>query len=359
MVATPGRRGRLLWPGERDGELEINALHALGALADELSTTVLPVSYTSLEGAKALVAAGVAEKSDFGCALIQRWAPGQPRWRWRSAGLASADSGTLPKEPSAVKAAVGRNDDRRQRDGTWNTPMRGIGRRRRRRRPPSPMISASGAAPPFCRCVADADGGAAGGSTRTVLLTDVSAATADRRPLLREQYLHKALLLVVSEAGGVVSAVVLNRPTASIMFKTVGGKTRRRFTAAAPSSTASSTTEELGGEPSREGLATAGDRRKGAPRRGGRPPTSSSRAPWCGARRTRRDARGGRGALPPGDRPDDLWLRVWALTDESGDGSGRHRRWWPFPRRRGGERAAVRGGRRGAGRGRKWFALEA
>ena len=32
--------------------------------------------------------------------------------------------------------------------------------------------------------------------------------------------------------------------------------------------------------------------------------------------------------LPPGDRPDDLWPRVWALTDENGDVSDGTGVWW-------------------------------
>ncbi|EOD13805.1 hypothetical protein EMIHUDRAFT_212313 [Emiliania huxleyi CCMP1516] len=84
------------------GELEINALHSLDhPRADELSTRVIKgVSYTSLEGAKELVAAGGATKVTFGY-------------------MASADSGTLLKEllrqasalppPSEGAAAVGDN----------------------------------------------------------------------------------------------------------------------------------------------------------------------------------------------------------------------------------------------------------
>jgi len=64
----------------KTGQLEINALHSLaGAEADKVSTRVIKgVSYTSLENAKALVAAGVAEKSDFWvCVGYSGWAPGQ------------------------------------------------------------------------------------------------------------------------------------------------------------------------------------------------------------------------------------------------------------------------------------------
>lgn len=51
----------------------------MGAEADKISTRVIKgVSYTSLEGAKALVGAGVAKKSDFYvCVGYSGWAPGQ------------------------------------------------------------------------------------------------------------------------------------------------------------------------------------------------------------------------------------------------------------------------------------------
>ena len=86
------------------GDLEINCLHALeGTLPDRLSTRVIKgVSYTDLDGAKELVAAGVAQRSDFWvCVGYSGWAPGQlqmevdERDSWY---LAAADSGTLLKQ---------------------------------------------------------------------------------------------------------------------------------------------------------------------------------------------------------------------------------------------------------------------
>jgi len=86
------------------GQLEINALHSLtGPEADKVSTRVIKgVSVTSLDGAKALVQAGVAKKKDFWvCVGYSGWAPGQlqmeaeQRETWH---LASADSGTLLAE---------------------------------------------------------------------------------------------------------------------------------------------------------------------------------------------------------------------------------------------------------------------
>ena len=86
------------------GQLEINALHSLtGPEADKVSTRVIKgVSVTSLDGAKALVQAGFAQKNDFWvCVGYSGWAPGQlqmeaeKRDTWH---LASADSGTLLAE---------------------------------------------------------------------------------------------------------------------------------------------------------------------------------------------------------------------------------------------------------------------
>ena len=62
------------------GELEINCLHSLeGFMVDRLSTRVIKgVSYTDLDGAKALVATGAAKKSDFWvCVGYSGWRPGQ------------------------------------------------------------------------------------------------------------------------------------------------------------------------------------------------------------------------------------------------------------------------------------------
>ena len=71
-----------LFVGEKAkiGELEVNCLHSLdNPVADQISTRVIKgVSYTSLLGAKALIAAGQAEKSDFyACVGYSGWAPGQ------------------------------------------------------------------------------------------------------------------------------------------------------------------------------------------------------------------------------------------------------------------------------------------
>ena len=179
---------------------------------------------------------------------------------------------------------------------------------------------------------ADADGGAAGGGTSTVLLTDVSAATgriADRF-LLREQYLHKALLLVVSEAGGVVSAVVLNRPTASIMkFKTVGGKTRRRFPYCGGAQLNGQLwlhhRSELGGDAIGEsGLYALPQETVAKVLHDEAADASdfflaSAVVQFAPGELGGMLAAGEVRVLPPADRPDDLWPRVWALTDENGD----------------------------------------
>ena len=236
------------------GKLEINCLHSLdGFMADQVSTKVIKgVSYTSLEGAKALVAAGQAQQSDFWvCVGYSGWAPGQlqmeveKRDSWY---LASADGGTLlkgllkqaqelpPPSTESVAAAPLLGMD------TWADLMRGIGREadaipsepnlpdrmleewvRAHLLPGLPPATPS---PPSM-------GVAAG----TVLCTTVAPATgrpADRC-LLRDQYLHKAVLLVLSESGGegadgtqMVSACILNRPTANEMVLNVAGNPRRR-----------------------------------------------------------------------------------------------------------------------------------
>ena len=57
-----------MFRGEKgQGEREIVLLHSLdGEAAERLSMPVIKgVSYTTLEGAKALVAEGIAQKSDF------------------------------------------------------------------------------------------------------------------------------------------------------------------------------------------------------------------------------------------------------------------------------------------------------
>ena len=347
--------GYFVGPENAMGELEINALHALsGALADELSTTVLPgVSYTSLEGAKALVAAGVAEKSDFWlCVGYSGWAPGQLQMEVEKRGswwMASADSGTLLKEllrqaRELPPPSAGTTTDDNGMD-TWNTLMRGIGREEeieqtdaladkmlgewcRANLLPKPPRPTPTAAPP-----AVAPG--------TVLLTDVSAATgriADRF-LLREQYLHKALLLVVSEAGGVVSAVVLNRPTASIMkFKTVGGKTRRRFPYCGGAQLNGQLwlhhRSELGGDAIGEsGLYALPQETVAKVLHEEAADASdfflaSAVVQFAPGELGGMLAAGEVRVLPPGDRPDDLWPRVWALTDENGDVSDGTGVWW-------------------------------
>ena len=135
-----------IFVGEEDarGELEINCLHSLeGFMADRLSTRVIKgVSYTSLAGAKALVAAGQATQSDFYvCVGYSGWAPGQlqmevdKRDSWY---LAATDGGTLLAEllrqakelpPTSYYRMPGASivDDLLGLD-TWESLMVGIGR---------------------------------------------------------------------------------------------------------------------------------------------------------------------------------------------------------------------------------------
>ena len=238
------------------GELEINCLHSLDSpMADRLSTRVIKgVSCTSLEGAKELVAAGEAQRSDFYvCAGYSGWAPGQLQMEVETRDswfLASADSATLlsellrqakqlpppSTEPPPTADAADAAASELLGTGTWATLMRGIGRESealnaegtladrmlhawvRAHLLPKPPRPAPATAP-------------VGVEAGTVLCSSVAADTGmpAERCLLRNQFLHKALLLVLQVAeDGTCTACVLNRPTASTMEFRLGGTPRRR-----------------------------------------------------------------------------------------------------------------------------------
>ena len=259
------------------GELEINCLHSLegNLLAERLSTKVIKgVWYTSLEGAKALVATGQAKRSDFWvCVGYSGWAPGQlqmevdTRDSWT---LASAAGDTLlsellqqaqalppPSASGAIEAQaligidtwaslmrrIGRGADVDSSEGVLADRMLGAWVRRRllpKPPPPPPLPAASRPAAievgaVLCSMVPpDPPSGA---SPRGITISGRPAS----RFLLVDQFLHKALLLVLdaggeaqrkggagSEAQGVVRACVLNRPTNNRMrFRTPGSPRRR------------------------------------------------------------------------------------------------------------------------------------
>lgn len=221
------------------GALEVNALHALTSPeADAVSTRVIKgVSYTSLEGARALVTSGAARREDFWmCVGYSGWAPGQlqmeveQRDSWY---LASADGGTLLREllreaRELPPPGADTHDHITVDPGldTWSNLMRGIGReqdaptertladrmleewvRVHLLPKPTPLPTTVTSTTPDVR-------------VGTVFATTVNPLTnrpADRF-LLDEQYLHKALLLVLDVSGpdGKISCCILNRPTASL-----------------------------------------------------------------------------------------------------------------------------------------------
>ena len=134
--------GMFVGADKAKGELEINCLHSLdGFMAQRVSTNVIKgVSVTSLEGAKALVAAGQAKKEDFWVTVgYSGWAPGQlqmevdTRDSWY---LASAAGDTLLREllqqakdlppPSASSGAI--SAQALIGIDTWARLMRQIGR---------------------------------------------------------------------------------------------------------------------------------------------------------------------------------------------------------------------------------------
>jgi len=246
--------GMFVGDDKKMGDLEINALHSLtGFLADKMSIPVIKgVSYMTLEGARALVKAGVAEKSDFWiCVGYSGWAPGQlqmeveKRDSWY---LASADSGTLLKEllrearelPPPGDSAI--SIDQCCGIDTWSNLMRGIGReadalqskgtledrmleqwvrvhllpKKPSQLPPAAML------PPKIEL----------GTVLSTMVSPESSLPADR-VLIHEQFLHKALLLVLSaqEDGpdGKLSACILNRPTANRMRFNLPGSPQHRI----------------------------------------------------------------------------------------------------------------------------------
>lgn len=235
------------------GEREIICLHALeGKRAERLSMPIIKgVSYSTLEGAKALVAEGAAQKSDFWVFVgYAGWAPSQlqgevERDSWF---LASADSGTLLKEllrqgtelpPPSDGAPPG--------DGleTWEKLMGSIGKsdevQRTRGCLSDRMLTEwcrVRLSPPKGWGDASADGGEgaaalAAASTEELPVVEGTVLRAGTPPadrfLLNDQFLHKALMLCLHElkSDGTWIVAVLNRPTANLVQFHADGRPRR------------------------------------------------------------------------------------------------------------------------------------
>jgi len=349
--------GMFVGPENARGQLEINALHSLdGFLADRLSTKVIKgVSVTSLDGAKALVAAGTAKKADFWvCVGYSGWAPGQlaaeveQRDSWY---LASADSGTLltellrqAREPSAG-AAVADNGI-----STWSRLMSGIGRNADVRQsegsladrmltewvrahllPRKPMTDVARAA------LSVGEG--------AVLCSTVAAESgrpADRF-LLQDQFLHKAVLLVLTAGdegeAGLVRACILNRPTANVVRFNTPGNPRRLVPFCGNRKIVDEVwlhhRSALGGQP----VGDSGIFRLPAAEAAAKLMAGDAMASDFllvgGVVEFRRDelssylAAGEMRVLPPGDELAGVWPRVWSLTSEEGDGiSDGTDLWW-------------------------------
>lgn len=365
------------------GELEINCLHALegNLLAERLSTRVIKgVWYTSLDGAKALVAMGQAKREDFWvCVGYSGWAPGQLQMEVDSRDswtLASADCGTLLSEllqqaqtlppPSAGGALeaqaligidtwaslmrrIGRGADVDRAEGVLADRMLGAWVRRRLmpKPPPPPPLPASdrpgpiqvgdvlcSMVPPDPSLEASARGMAPSGRP------------ADRF-LLTDQFLHKAVMLVLEGGGGdggkggggggkggMVRACVLNRPTNNLMrFRTPGNPRRRvAFTGNRPLRRTDGTggqlwlhrSKSLGGQPvGGSGFFTMAPEQVEAALEAGRAEPAelmlvSGLVDFRPAELAAMLTAGEVRRVPPGEELDGLWPRAWALMEDGG-----------------------------------------
>ena len=356
-----GEGGIFLGADAAMGELEINCLHSLeGELAKELSTTVIKgVSYTSLEGAKELVAAGVAKREDFWvCVGYSGWAPGQLQMEYETRSswyLASAGSGTLLSElllqaqslppPGEGTDSVDLGID------TWGSLMRSIGKEQAvnaslgsledrmlrewvrahllakapRKTPaaPPPIITAG-----------------------SVFCSSVSADTgrpADR-VLLREQFLHKAVLLCIGdyalEPDGKLVLCVLNRPTDTVMQLNVPGSPRRRVAFTGSTQLAGNGQLWLHHRHERGGVAV-GDSGVYAlaasdvaeQLRSGDAIASDFLLVSGSVEMTRAELAGMLSAgemrsVRPGEALSKLWTRAWSLLEDEGDVSDGSEVWW-------------------------------
>eukprot|EP00308_Calcidiscus_leptoporus_P000972 CAMPEP_0119379438 /NCGR_PEP_ID=MMETSP1334-20130426/52681_1 /TAXON_ID=127549 /ORGANISM="Calcidiscus leptoporus, Strain RCC1130" /LENGTH=522 /DNA_ID=CAMNT_0007398943 /DNA_START=143 /DNA_END=1708 /DNA_ORIENTATION=- len=344
------------------GDLEINCLHSLsGFMADRLSNRVIKgVSCTNLAGAKALVASGAAQQSDFYvCVGYSGWRPGQLQMevdKRESWYLAATDGGTLLKEClRQAKELPPTSDYMPGAAGllgieTWASLMRGIGR-------DVDVVKSEGSladrmlgewvrahllppldTPGSSTSPAMASPAVAVGVVLCSRAAPSSARVADRF-LLRDQFLHKALLIVLGQGrDGQWLTCVLNRPSDAIIQLNAPGKPRRRMPICGNRPIGGSRLDtgtgsplwlchrvEFGGTPIGDsGLFQLSSEQLASKLQDGSAAASdlmivSSVAEFKQGELAQMLTAGEMSVVPPGQPLRDLWPRVWSLMSADGD----------------------------------------